>query len=824
MLLTYSVWIALAVLCVIPTVAMAQTGVFVDGVTYVQYTDDAVALADVGAGRLDIHYGGLGTEHSSSQSGAQILESQSGSYSLLVNPASGGPFNLFADTTARYALNYIVDRGLVVNEMLGGRGSPMHLAYAAHDPDYVAVASRGIPQFSYDPARAERLISGALERAGAIKENETWMFDNNPVVIKVFIRSDDLVRKSIGELLSQELENIGLAVERQYGDLNKAFVIVYGSDPASLLWNVYTEGWGGKAGFVRYDPTTLAQMYAPWFSAMPGFNDPSYWNYEHNELDEITGQIYSGEFANANERDQLLWRAANIGVSESVRVFIASGSLLYAAGSEVDGIVNDFGAGVPSRFTPINAQTPSGHLRVGVQQIYQGAWNPVMGFSDIHSSRIWATLADPAIFRHPYTGSPIPVRASWDVQTMGPEPSIPVPPSAVLWDVESQSWQGAPSGTLASSAVTLDLAMSEWHHGQMMDINDIMYSAYFVTEWGTEQEKGDPKFDSEFASRAAQSISTLRGIEQIDETTLRIYVDYWHFDDAEIASWASAWAGMPWELYAGMEEAVSSMDVSFSRSGAAASGVPWLSLITKSDASIVAKHIEELQKISHIPKPLEQLGSDTQYVSQRYNAALEWIDEHDHAVISNGPFYLERYLPESRTILTRAFDSASYPFEQGHWLYLADVSLPRITKVEIPKVHHAGDPLDILVATQNTSRLHYIISETGKGPVASGELDVHEGQASIGILPEATAQIQPGTMGVSLYAVSDDVLRPDTFQTGLVVAAKGVKDLSTLAPTGEPASFAEQGTVTITILAIASFVIVLIAILWRLRSRTLSQL
>ena len=46
------------------------------------------------------------------------------------------------------------------------------------------------------------------------------------------------------------------------------------------------------------------------------------------------------------------------------------------------GVVNDFGAGVSSRFTPINSRNNEKELDIGVKEIYQGAWNPVMGFSD----------------------------------------------------------------------------------------------------------------------------------------------------------------------------------------------------------------------------------------------------------------------------------------------------------------------------------------------------------------------------------------------------------------------------------------------------------
>ena len=68
--------------------------------------------------------------------------------------------------------------------------------------------------------------------------DDVWTFDGEDIVIRIFIRSDDPIRKSMGEILGTDLEEIGFLVQRDYGDLNKAFVTVYGSDPANLEWSV----------------------------------------------------------------------------------------------------------------------------------------------------------------------------------------------------------------------------------------------------------------------------------------------------------------------------------------------------------------------------------------------------------------------------------------------------------------------------------------------------------------------------------------------------------------------------------------------------------
>ena len=45
-----------------------------------------------------------------------------------------------------------------------------------------------------------------------------WTFDGEDIVIRIFIRSDDPIRKSMGEILGTDLEEIGFLVQRDYGD------------------------------------------------------------------------------------------------------------------------------------------------------------------------------------------------------------------------------------------------------------------------------------------------------------------------------------------------------------------------------------------------------------------------------------------------------------------------------------------------------------------------------------------------------------------------------------------------------------------------------
>lgn len=756
--------------------AYADTGTFVNEVTFIQYLDENTALEEVNNGNLDIYYYKIPAdriESAESRSNLQVYASTGGSNSILLNPAQTERFNPFQLQEVRFAVNYLVDRKLIVNELMGGYGMPKISNYGPYDPDYLHIIEvLESFNFRYNPILADQMITDALERYGAEKIDGIWHYDGEAVEISMLIRSDDPVRKSIGEILAGELEAVGFVVHRDFGDLNKAFVVVYGSSPDELNWHIYTEGWGSSA-FVRYDATGLGQMYSPWFSYMPGYGEPSYWNYENAYLDDLTKSIYAGNFTTSQERINLIQDATQEGIKESVRIFLASTTNQYVANGNVDGIINDFGAGVTTRLTPINVKTDSDTLTVGVKQIYQGAWNPVVGFSDIYSRDIWVNLYDPITIRHPFNGESVPVRGSWVVETAGPGGTLDVPADTTIWNPATQEWESVPAGSNATSRVTFDLNFSNWHHGQEMDISDILHGIYFTTEWGTQQEGDDLTFDSEFTPRASQFVNTFKGFRVMDDDTIQIYVDYWHFDEGEIAEWASVWSSMPWEIFAAMEQAVIDGKTSFSRSGATAKNVSWLSLLIPSDTQMIKEYLESFGASGHVPTALEN-QIDLTHATARYDAAIEWIQNNDHAVISNGPFYLDGYTPESRLITIRAFDDASYPFEAGHWADFEKVKLPTILSVQIPEIVRIGEHLSIPVVTRDATTIHYFVTNSAGEQILAGTDDITNNRFDLDVSGATSAMLLEGANDIKIFVVSEEVLRPDIYTTSFLALRGGV--------------------------------------------------
>ena len=756
--------------------AFAQKGTYVDEIRFIQYLDENTALEEVRNGNLDLYYYRISSdrlEDSDSKEGLKVHESTGGYYSILLNPTEEGPFNPFSIQEIRYAMNFLVDRDLIVNELLGGFGTPMFSNYGSFSAEYLRVLDViETFQFRYNPSFVERIITDELTVRGAEKIDGVWNYENKPIEITFFIRSDDPVRKAIGEILSSELEEIGFKVEKEFGDLNKAYVVVYGSNPAEQKWSLYTEGWG-SSGFTRYDSVTLAQMYSPWFSSMPGNNNPSNWNYENKKLDELTQRIYSGEFNDQDQRTSIIKDAMIEGVNESVRIFLASKIDQYVVNEDVEGVINALGAGVPSRFTPINVRTDSGTLDIGVKQIYQAAWNPIGGLGDTYSNQIWLSITDPILTGHPFSGEMIPIRGIWDVETGGINSSVEVPKDAIKWNSDLERWNEVGDKVSAKSKITYDLKFNEWHHGPEMNMNDIIYSIYFMSEWGSEKTENDKTYDSDFSPQASQILNTLKGIRIMDENTIEVYTDFWHFDSGEIASWGSVWSSMPWEIMAAMEQIVVDGKSSFSRTESITKNINWLSLIIPNDANQVKMQLNTFEENMHVPNALKQFNLQNGFENIRYDSSQKWIDENNHAVISNGPFYLDRYSPDSRTIVIKSFDYGDYVFEQGKWKEFEDVKFPSINSVKFTQPYVLGSEEEIHVSTENSSEIHYFIVNSKGKIILNGINEVVNNKVKINL--DGNSKIIEGVYTVKIFAASNDVLKPYKYSKSFIIISDDMK-------------------------------------------------
>ncbi|MBV9178970.1 MAG: hypothetical protein JO297_18225 [Nitrososphaeraceae archaeon] len=778
-----------------------KKGAYVDQVNFLHYIDENLAIQDLKAGKIDTYLFNIPPAVVSdirNDPNLNVYESIGDKDDLLLNPAPAksptttttGEFNPFSIRQVRFAMNYLIDRDFIVNDVLKGFGTPMVDPYGVYSPEYLniidTVQSFG---FRHSPEIAEKMISDALIHAGAAKDgsNGKWMYNGKPITIKILIRSDIPYRSSIGEAVASDLEKLGFTVIRDYGDLNKANSIVYGSDPQDFKWNIYEESYV-SGGFAKYDPGVVAARYAAWNAQMPGNQNPAFWNYKNSTLDTITQKLQFGNFTSENERNNLLRAAVKDGIQESVRVFISTGTNPYVATTNVKGMINDFGAGITSRLSLINSRLQDNrtNLNVGMKQIYEGAWNNIAGFKDAYSTDIINNIQDSGSWNHPYTGEVISVRAPWiDVQTNGPHGRLSVPHDTIIWDPLHQHWkkEAGNNATTAISKVTYNLLYGKWHNGIMMDKNDILYTNYFQHEWGTNTGPGDKTVDSEYTSQTAPSIKFDKGVRFLSDNKLESYTDFWHFDKNEIAGFASWWPTEPWEITAAEERLVTEGKFAFSKTDSTSKGVEWLSLLVPDHANAVKDELVKMKSEGYVPIALRDTVSVDE-AKKRYDASINWITQHNNAIIGNGPFYLDSYNPSAGVITIKAFRDSSYPFSIGYWNKYEHPKLATIIQnvaTDIPRIIHIGQPSSMVIHVNvdgkpsNNATVHYYLSNTNGKVVASGVAKPSSpplsrgsstgstitGKFTIALSSSDTKKLSPGPNTLELFAVSFDAYKPD---------------------------------------------------------------
>ena len=773
-----------------------KKGSFIDEIRFIHYLDENVALEDVKAGNLDTYYFRIPLEVASdikSNPNVKTYDRISQSFELLINPAPSrkdtSTINPFEFREVRYAMNYLIDREFISNEIMKGYARPVIDPLGYDSPDYLnvidTVESFG---FRYNPGLAEKMVAHALVAEGAVKQNGKWTFKGSPIIIKFFIRSDDQQRKSLGDLIASELEKIGFVVQKDYGDLNKANGIIFGSDPQDFQWHIYTSATGSP-GFSKYNEGAISSMYAPWSGTMPGGQNPSFWNYQNKSLDEVTQRLVYSNFTSEDERNALLQNATKAGIQESVRVFLVKVIEPFVASSTVKGLVNDFGAGITSKYSLVNARSTKDNssLDIGVKQIYQSAWNNVAGSTDTYSQYILSAITDAPIFTNPYTGDILPMRYQWtNVSTAGPLDKLKVAPDALLWNPITQQWKNVgDNGTTAKSKVTYKILYSNWHNGIPMDKSDLLYSQYFLFEWGTDSGQNDRTVDPQYLSSASVGIPYEKGIKFLANDEIEYFSDFWHYDKNQIAGFAaSSWPAQPWEITAATERLVTGGKLAYSKGEATAKNIDWLSLIIPQHANLIKTELQKMKDESFVPPALKGIVTVDE-AKKRYDASIKWITNHNHAVISNGPFYLDSYNPSGRIITIKAFRDQSYPFEQGHWSYFENPKLADIGKVDAPQFIKRGQPTKIQISIKvngqptNDALVNYFVSDRdgqlvvhGQVPPTNNTGNNPSGTYEINIQGNETSKLSVGPNTLKIFATSKEAYRP-AVATNILLAIPG---------------------------------------------------
>jgi peptide/nickel transport system substrate-binding protein len=198
-------------------------------------------------------------------------------------------------------------------------------------------------------------------------------------------------------------------------------------------------------------------------------------------------------------------------------------------------------------------------------------------------------------------------------------------------------------------------------------------------------------------------------------------------------------------------------------------------LIIPNDANIIKDNLQEFRETNHIPQSLKENVQSSEYFQKRYDSSIKWIETNNHAVISNGPFYLESYSPESRTIKVSAFDDDSYPFKKGKWTEFEKAEFPSIKKIDMKKIIQQGEELAITIETENADSILYFLTNSQGEKIASEIIKLKEKDITINITSNNTKELEIGTNSIKIFAVSNSVLKPDFIKSSFIVTDNKVE-------------------------------------------------
>ncbi len=773
--------------------AQPEKGPAVDEIIVETRATGDVAIGDVATGRLDAYLKSLSPAAYSGipedwKANLRLIPNSGGIWEITMNPVHDDDspyivtvegkeyFNPFAIREVRFALNYLINRKYLIDEILSGGGVPMFGAVnplgAGNDMVKDIYEKYGFTEEG-DEARGLQMIEEAMERAASelggrlVKTQDPrapagywWTFDGEPVTVKFFIRVED-ERHEEGLYVANQIEKAGIKVDRIEGNFQKCIYTVYLTDPRDYEWNLYTAGWGATSGYgAKYPDDDVAWFYAPWYGWMPAYEVEGWWEWQNETIDELTQDVILGKISGMEAYWDRIRKAVDIGVYESIRVFTVLTIDYFPVNDiHVTKIGYDLTTGLWSYWPWRTVETSDGQLKVAVEAqqaaMYTSAWNPIGGFDDVYSHAVWRAIHDEGAPSDPVNVDPIPCRVNWtlhmgyNMTDEGPVGTLDVPADAVVYDSSNDSWVKIGPGHKAVAKVNFHLLFGNWHDGSPMTMADVMYSIGWDYEWSHLDGEGDVYYDQQYASSMGPILDTIVGFQFFpDNDTVVVYHNYKHVaSDAFTATYYTPWPTIPWEVMEAMSDMVANGGASGTNySWYKTEGREYISMITPSHVDDIKAAINKFRSRGYVPPYISGVVTPGQ-ARARYDAALRFIEQYHHAAISNGPFILVRYDPNAMFMQLVANRDPTYPFTPDYWFNRLSIVTESVESVDAPVSITAGEDFSVTVSVTEQGQFPEKYTKPAEEAYVLVELLDPSGNT---IFSQQADLVSPGTFSVSV--------------------------------------------------------------------------
>ncbi len=746
----------------------------------------------------------------------------SGSYNELSFNTTGpvwenGKLNPFGVAKVREAMNMLVDRDYMVQEIVGGLGTPRWTTFNSASNDAAAFAAeiRAIElKYAYNKDLAAELIGEEMEALGATLEGGKWTYEGEPVEISVLIRIED-ERMQIGDYISNQLEDIGFTVIRDYKKAADASPIWYDGDPNDGLFHIYTGGW-----ITTVIPRDLGDNFAFFYTDL-GLPAPLWMNYKNDpEFYDVAEKLAYQDFGSLEERAELIGKALNLAMEDSARLWLYDQNSITPKQKNISAaadLYGNVGGGYLWALTIQRAGEEGGSLTIAMPSILTEPWNPIAGSNWIYDMTLIRGTSESATYPDPFTGLALPNRIThaevvveeglpvfqnldWAELTYAPE--ILVPEDAWAdWDpVEMRFITVGEKHAAAVEAAEAAAAEAEegeeveipgpvtalrksvayyqedlfdvvkWHDGSPFSVGDILMGIILTFDRG----KADSAiYDAAAAPTLRSFLGSFKGVKIVstDPLVIETYSDV-YYQDAElnVNTWWPYYDQGPgaWHnLYLGIL-AEADHEAVFSQAKSAELDVDRLSYIAGPTVEIMKAKLDQWTEEGGMPyEPIFSQFVDEAEVAERLANLTEWFRRYGHFWLGTGPYYLQRAFPVEGTVILN--NNPFFPDLASRWNRFANAPIPvvevdgsaRVTigdeEVYEVTVTFEGAPY----ALEDIETVNFLVVDANNQIAHVGKaVGKEDGLFEIVLTPEITGALSAGSNSLEVVVVSKLVAVP----------------------------------------------------------------
>ena len=790
-----------------------RTGAWVDEVIFTSIDEVPNAVAQIQADQLDL-YAYLAQDPDTFEivkSDPNMTYSLSyGSWdSILFNTAefNNGTLNPFSNPKIREATNWLMDRDYLVQEAVGGLGTPRYISQLNTFPDYALYADLIRPmegKYAYNFEKGEQIIATEMEAMGAVKNADgKWTYNDEPVVIIGLIRSED-ERAFLGNYFCDQMEAVGFTCDRQVRTRTELSPIWIQGIPENGEFSFYTAGnyWGnllrdeGGIYFESFCPDKAYSTTEEAFVCVP-------------ELHDAAQKLYVNDFASMDERRELFATVIPLSIQNSSYM-----NLIHPfsfAPRKADLIVaSDLSAGVAGStlwpYTVRWAGKEGGTVRSANSGILTGAWNPIGGHNWNQEFNLISATQDLGAFADPYTGlywpqriekasvkvvEGTPINKTLDWVSLETTQQIDVPADTwVDWDAETQTFITAaekyPEGTTAKAVITVYYPEDLWdiityHDGSPLSIADFVLNMIIQFE---HCDENSPVYDEAMVGSCDAFKATFKGVKIVstDPLVIETYEDAVALD-AEVTVgaingsepgisytwWPTTYTGpLAWHSYVPAYLAEAAQEMAFSTSKSTALEIEWTNYIAGPALEIMKKYLDQAQAETYIPfAPTlgEYITADDAVA--RYENLQTWYADHDHFWVGTGVFYIDEVNAVEGSVVAKRFED--FPDPSDKWSRFGEPMMAVVDVLGPGEASQSADAtFDAFVSFKDEpypqdeiNAVSYLVYDTEGNLVLKGEAEfVGEGQYTATLAAADLAQLPTGSAKIEFVVSSKAVAIP----------------------------------------------------------------